>query len=268
MRALAVEAGREQLLGEQRVALAAGEQAVDEVVLRRRAEDVLEQRRRAPRASASTSSMRRAFGRALELGQQRSQRVAAVQLVGAVGGDDERRARSRGCAPGTRGTRASSGRPSGCPPATASAARRARGARSATAAPRRRAAAPASSRSRASARARRRAAPSSGSSVASSDAGRRRQLGDRRVALARERAQHRDERRVGELVLAELDAVARLDANAALLRAAAQLLHEARLADARFARDEGERGPAVGRVRDRALELGRARRGGRSAACW
>ena len=43
--ALAVEPGCEQLLGEQRVALAAGEQAIDEVVLRRRAEDVLEQRR-------------------------------------------------------------------------------------------------------------------------------------------------------------------------------------------------------------------------------
>ena len=155
-RAAAVEAGGEQLLGEQRVALAAGEQALDELVLRRRAEDVREQRRRAPSRVSGASSIRRAFGDALELGQQRAQRVAAVQLVGAVGRDDEHALGPQVAREERRGTRASSGRPSGCPRATAGAAcSRPSALEQRTAAPRRRAAAPACSRSRAAARARR-----------------------------------------------------------------------------------------------------------------
>ena len=83
-----VEAGGEELLGEERVALAALEQAVDEVVRRRRAEDVLELLGQLVAVEAPQLDPPGA-GRALELGEQRPQRVAAVQLVGAVGEDDE-----------------------------------------------------------------------------------------------------------------------------------------------------------------------------------
>ena len=87
-RAAAVRAGREQLLGEQRVALRAREQPVEQVLARRLAEDVGEllgqlgarERRELDAAGARV---------ALELGQQRAQRVAAVQLVGPVARDDQ-----------------------------------------------------------------------------------------------------------------------------------------------------------------------------------
>src|SRR5918912_785392 len=86
--AAAVEAGREQLLGEQRVALRAHPQALDQLAARRGAEDVrqllgeliADQRAQleAPRARV-----------ALELREQRAQRVPAVQLVGAVSADHQ-----------------------------------------------------------------------------------------------------------------------------------------------------------------------------------
>ncbi len=83
-----VEAGRQQLLGEERVALAALEEPLGESRVRRGSEDVAELlgqlgAREALEADAARARI------ALELGEQRAQRVAAVQLVGAVGGDDE-----------------------------------------------------------------------------------------------------------------------------------------------------------------------------------
>jgi hypothetical protein len=87
-RAAPVQAGGEQLLGEQRVALAAQVEALDEPVLRRRAQDVTQRLGELGARQRGELDPARAPG-ALELGQQRPQRVAAVQLVGAVGADDE-----------------------------------------------------------------------------------------------------------------------------------------------------------------------------------
>ena len=87
-RAAAVEAGGEQLLAVQRVAARAGPQPLQQLGLRRRAEDVrqlvgqLGARERLERDPAGARV-------ALELGQQRPQRVAAVHLVRPVGGDDQ-----------------------------------------------------------------------------------------------------------------------------------------------------------------------------------
>ena len=79
-RAAAVRARRQQLLGEQRVALAAREQPRDQVVSGRRAEDVGQLLRELlARERAQLDAP--VAGVALELGQQRAQRVAAVQLV-------------------------------------------------------------------------------------------------------------------------------------------------------------------------------------------
>ena len=87
-RAAAVEAGGEQLLAVQRVAAGAGPQPLQQLGLRRRAEDVrqlvgqLGVRERLERDPAGARV-------SLELGQQRPQRVAAVHLVRPVGADDE-----------------------------------------------------------------------------------------------------------------------------------------------------------------------------------
>jgi hypothetical protein len=81
-------AGRQELLREQRVALAARVQAVDHPGIGRLARDVLERERQlfaGERLDVDPVGSRAA----LELGQQRPQRVAAVQLVRAVGGDHE-----------------------------------------------------------------------------------------------------------------------------------------------------------------------------------
>ena len=80
--------GRGQLLGEERVALGAREELVD-------------QARLGPARRGSRRAARRLLARegrqldalddrgALGLGQERAQRVAAVQLVGAIGGDEQ-----------------------------------------------------------------------------------------------------------------------------------------------------------------------------------
>ena len=87
-RAATVDAGGEQLLGEERVALAAGVEAVDEAVVGCLAEDVL-QRRGQLVAAQRLERDAVDLGIALDLGQQRAQRMAAVELVDAVGQDDE-----------------------------------------------------------------------------------------------------------------------------------------------------------------------------------
>ena len=81
--AAAVHPRGQQLLGVQGISLAAGEQAVDERVVRRRAKDVGEH------LGQLVAVERREFDpphalEPLELGQQRAQRVAAMELVGAV----------------------------------------------------------------------------------------------------------------------------------------------------------------------------------------
>jgi hypothetical protein len=87
-RAAPVEAGGEQLLGEQRVALAARVQALDELGGGRCAQDVGE--RFGELLTREPRQLDPAGARvALELGEHRAQRVAAMQLVGPVGGDDE-----------------------------------------------------------------------------------------------------------------------------------------------------------------------------------
>ena len=140
-RAAPVEPGGQELLGEERVALAAREQAVDQVGVGRRAEDVRELR------GELVARQRR------ELDAPRARaRARARPAAGAAGGGDAARrsgrwrrpapARRTGCGPGRRGRRGWSGRPSGGPRARggpgASAPRRS----SRRAAPRRAAAGP------------------------------------------------------------------------------------------------------------------------------
>ena len=81
-------AGGEQLLHEQRVALAARVEAVEQLGAGRRTEDVLQ--RGGELVAAQRTEGHAAHARvALQLGQQRAQGVAAVQLVEAVRADDE-----------------------------------------------------------------------------------------------------------------------------------------------------------------------------------
>ena len=242
--AAAVEAGGEQLLAVQRVAARALPQPLQQVGLGRRAEDVgelvgqLGARERLERDAARVRSP-------LELGQQRAQRVAPVQLVGPVGADDRARARRPGCGPGTRAPRESSGRPSAGPRSPAARAARRRARRAAAAGPRR--AVPGRRPRRTSA-----AGASPGSSGATAA---RTGSVERRVAGAGERAQRGHERHVRQLALAEVDAVAGQDERAALDCLALELGEQARLADAGLTGQEQHRRPALLGVGQRSLEL-------------
>ena len=89
-RGAGVDAGREELFGEQRVALAAPVHPVDHLPVGRGPEDVGELVGKLVTVEALELDPLGA-GAALELGEQRAQRMSAVQLVGAVGGDDHRR---------------------------------------------------------------------------------------------------------------------------------------------------------------------------------
>ena len=75
------------------------------------------------------------------------------------------------------------------------------------------------------------------------------------MAGAGEGPERRHERGVGQLALAELDAVAAQDLRAGSLGAIQQLADQARLPDARVTRYEGERRPAFGSVGQSRLEL-------------
>jgi hypothetical protein len=79
-----VEAGGEQLLDVERVAFTAGEQAIDQLHAGSIAEDVLQRLRQLGAIERSQLDSARAL-EALELCEERAQRVAAVKLVGAVG---------------------------------------------------------------------------------------------------------------------------------------------------------------------------------------
>ena len=87
-RSEAVDPGGQELLGEERVAARARPQALQQLGRRRLAEDVLEL---IGELAVRERLERDATGAwvAFELGQQRAERVAAVQLVGPVGADDE-----------------------------------------------------------------------------------------------------------------------------------------------------------------------------------
>ena len=247
-RAAPVEPGGQQLLAEQRVAAGSRPQPLQQLGGRRGPEDVGQllgqlvagQRRERDPARA---------GMAFELGEQRAQRVAAVQLVGPVGGGDqdplagqvarekcERRAR-RAVGPvqilddqqhrplAARARRAATAGPRtaapGCP-------RRAAGYRAWGAQPRQQ-----------------------------RRDGVAHRLGERRVAAARERPQRRDQRQVGQLALtAEVDRLAGQHERPAIARAAHELRQQPRLPDARLAGHERHRGAPVGGVGQRRLELG------------
>ncbi len=75
--------------------------------------------------------------------------------------------------------------------------------------------------------------------------------------IARERAQHGDDRRVGQLALAELDAIARQYASAPISGPRRELGEQARLAHAGVPGHEDEARPAVDRLLERALESGK-----------
>ena len=204
--AAAVEPGGEQLLGEQRVALAAGVQPLDQRRVGRRAEDARELLAQLVAGEPGEVDPQRPG--ALELGEQRPQRVAAVQLVGPVGRDHQQRLGAqrggeeaqerarRGVRPVQVLDHQQDGR--GARQPVEHGEQRLEHARlvarAAHALARRR-------RGRAAASPARRGS-SSGSSV------------EHRVAVAHERPQRGDERRVGQLALAQLDAVAAQHARA------------------------------------------------------
>jgi hypothetical protein len=82
------------------------------------------------------------------------------------------------------------------------------------------------------------------------------ELVERRVAGAGQRTHGPDERGIGELVLAELDAFAADSASAELLGLALELAQQAGLADARLAGHEHELWPAGAGVGQRGLQFG------------
>jgi hypothetical protein len=77
---------------------------------------------------------------------------------------------------------------------------------------------------------------------------RRRQRLEHRVAVADERAERAEQRCVGELTLAELDAVAPEHGGTALARPPDELVRQAGLAYPRLTGYQRERWPPVGRV--------------------
>src|SRR5262249_59955298 len=82
------------------------------------------------------------------------------------------------------------------------------------------------------------------------------QLGQRLVVAARQRAEGGEERRVRQLALAEVQALAVEHASAPLCRARLELGEEARLADPGLACEEHQPGLPVLSVQQGGLELG------------
>jgi hypothetical protein len=76
------------------------------------------------------------------------------------------------------------------------------------------------------------------------------------MLVAYERSQRRHQRRVGELALAELDAVAGEHEGSRLARPPDELLDQARLPHARLAGYQRQRGAPISRVVKRGLQLG------------
>ena len=222
-----------------------------------------------PRSKRS-SAIRSTPAGALQLGQQRAQRVAPVQLVGAVGDDEAERLLARAA----HEERDEVARRAVGPVQVLDreqhrpGAARSRSSSASIASNRRPWRAAGSSSARVP------VPPSSGSSSASAlRVGRRQVAGPRALGghPAGERPQRGDQRRVRDLRAAELEALAEQHARAALARAGLELAQQPRLADARLAADEDERRAAgrgaVERVAQQ-LQLGAAadERGGADAA--
>ena len=254
-RSAAVASGRDQLLDEQRMPLRTREHAVHQPGVRRLTEQIgqlleqllARQRRQLdpPRADV-----------ALELGQHRAQRVPAVQLVGAVGGDDQHPLATQAPA---HERHKRSGRPVGPVqildlqqhrPLLAEPIEQ----------PQKRFEQP-----RLSGRiiGRRRRGDGLGQ-----PRNQRRELGANRVgkilehgvAGARERAQRGHQRRVRELALAQPHAVAAERARARSAGARGELGQQPRLANTRVAGDERQPRTTGGCVGERGLELGQLHR--------
>ena len=245
-RAAAVAAGRQQLLDEQRVPLAAAVQALDEHLLGCRVEDVGELIGQLDAGKAR--ELDAAGGRVpLELGQQRPQRVAAVHLVRAVGADREHPLGAHGPRhEGEEGARGAVG-----PVDVLEQQQHRLLAAEALQQREQRLEEPALRRARALVGARRR--------TARAELGQQRgQLGPRELAdllqygvpVPRQRPQGGDERRVGQLALAQLYAFAAQRPGAPVLRARRELGDEPGLAHARLPRDEGDRRVPLGGGRE------------------
>ena len=190
---------------------------------------------------------------ALELGEQRPQRVAAVQLVGAVGDDQAQRLLAR--AAHEEGEEVARG---GVRPVDVLEQEQ----------DRRVAPEPLEQRQQrleepALARAvllvgglAGRGAAELRQQLPQRVAGRGREVGHELGAVAGDRPQRGDERRVGDLHAAELQAVAAQDVRLARARARLELGEQAGLADAGLAADEDHRGLAAGRAVEPGLEDG------------
>ncbi len=252
-RAAPVEPGRQQLLGEQRVALAALVEARDELVLGRRAEDARElvgDLLAGQRVDVHAARVRRPQ----ELGEQRAQRMAAVQLVRTQRRDDEHALAPQVAAQEQEERARRAVRPVDVLEADDE--------RLLTRQPLEEV-----EQGLEQARLLLAALGGAGRLVAGRlaelgeqrcecRAGGRRQLAEDRVPAAHERPHERYEDRVGQLVLTELEAVGALDARTALAGDRREVVEQPGLPDARFAGHEGEARPALLGVGERRLELG------------
>ena len=246
-RPASVRPGGQELLGEQRVALAARVQPLDERRVGRGAEDVAELLGELVAAEPREVDPQRADP--LELREQRAQRVPPVQLVRPVGRDDQQRlGRERGGEEAEERARRRVG-----PVQVLDHQQHGGLARQPVEHREQRLEDP-----RLVARA----------ALVPADRGgepgqQRGQLGpdvvgervEHRVRVAHQRAQRGDQRGVGQLALAELDALAAQHARAVGGRARLELGDEPALADARLADHEGERRLPARRIGERGLEL-------------
>ena len=250
-RPAAVHARRQQLLGKQRIALRAHEQAIEQVVAGRLAEDVAQLLGELLARQRMQLHPARA-GIALELGEQRPQRVAAVQLVRAVAGDHEHAlAAQRRSQIDEEGARGAVG-----PVQVLDRQQQALLAGQQLQQLEQRVEQP---RLRGGLVVRRlRTPPEPGEDLREGGAGGLRERGEGRIAGAGERAQGADDRRVRQLALPQLDAVAADHADVLGLRGLLELAQQARLADAGLAGHEGQRRPSAdgfGQPRPQLLEL-------------
>ena len=258
--AAAVEPRREDLLREERVPLGAHIEALDEAGIGRRGEDPLELL--AELLAREGRQLDQPCARvAAELGEQRPQRVAPVQLVRAVGPDHEHAlAAERAREEGEERARRAVGpvqvldhEQRGCL-LVADRVEQRQQALEDTCLCRglgiHRLAEPRQQRVEAGAQL-------------------RRERLEHRVALADERAQGAEQRRVGQFALAELDAVTPEDDHPRPARTENELIREPGLAHARLARDQREGRTALGCVAQGGLEFGEldatARRSARSS---
>ena len=256
--AVAVLGVREQLLGEQRVALRAAEEPLGQLVRGRLLQDARELRGDLVAVEALERDPLDAGG-ALQLGQQRAQRVAPVQLVGAVGDDEAERLLARAA----HEEREEVARRAVGPVDVLERQQHRAGASELLEQRQHRLeqAALAGARLLVGACA---DAAQLGQQVGERVARARRELlGRVRAHPARERPQRGDERRVRDLRAAELEALAQEHARIARTRARLHLAQQPRLADARLAGDEHERRPPAGGALQRAFEQRPARPRGR-----